>query len=234
VPAVTWAVALVVDPGPFTGAHSVLLICLGLLACAATSVVGMVVVAGRWAHRLGWSVVGLTAILAVARPVDLTWVLGLTSSVVAGVALVAVASRMRKLASATGPPDRAVVLTLVLLGAPAIVGLGAPEPAWAALGVGLTALLSAFLYSRVIFGGLITVRIVWPLLALGISPLMTMPGAVTSIALGALVASIAWHPSVKVAFHPPREVGSTFPIPPELAPREVLDTAQIDDTGRQL
>jgi hypothetical protein len=42
----------------------------------------------------------------------------------------------------------------------------------------------------------------------------------------------AWGSSVKASYHPPREVGTTFPVPPELAPAEVLDAAEIDDTGK--
>ena len=42
----------------------------------------------------------------------------------------------------------------------------------------------------------------------------------------------AWHPSLKVAFDPPTESGSTYAIPPELAPQDILDAAQIDDHGK--
>jgi hypothetical protein len=130
-----------------------------------------------------------------------------------------------------GPPDRAVLLPLLLIGAPALIGVGVPEPAWAALLVGLSAPLVAMAYARVVLGGLLLARVGWPALAVGLSPFMTLPGPLISALLGSMVAVIAWHPSVKTAFHPPREIGSTFPIPPELAPREVLDTAGIDDTG---
>jgi hypothetical protein len=37
-----------------------------------------------------------------------------------------------------------------------------------------------------------------------------------------------------VAFYPPRETGKAYPIPPELAPKEVLDAAEIDERGRPL
>jgi hypothetical protein len=47
-----------------------------------------------------------------------------------------------------------------------------------------------------------------------------------------VVLAMAWHPEVKVAFHPPRETGRVFPIPPELAPKEILDAADLDERGR--
>jgi hypothetical protein len=50
------------------------------------------------------------------------------------------------------------------------------------------------------------------------------------LALAVLI--LAWHPSVKVSFHPPREVGSVFPIPPELAPSEIREAAHLDERGR--
>ncbi len=104
---------------------------------------------------------------------------------------------------------------------------------WATLTVGLTAPLAALLYTRVFPGGLYVVRFVWPGIALVLAPLQTLPAAILSVALGLIVLVIAWHPSVKVAFHPPTESGSSYSIPPELAPQEILDAARIDDTGRR-
>jgi hypothetical protein len=62
---------------------------------------------------------------------------------------------------------------------------------------------------------------------------MGWPTAFVSAALGLIVGILAWDRSVKTSYHPPREVGTTFPIPPELAPEEVLDAAEIDDKGRR-
>ena len=80
---------------------------------------------------------------------------------------------------------------------------------------------------------LYVVRFVWPGIALVLAPLQTLPAAILSVALGLIVLIIAWHPSVKVAFHLPTESGSSYSIPPELAPQEILDAARIDDTGRR-
>ncbi len=59
------------------------------------------------------------------------------------------------------------------------------------------------------------------------------PGSLAAIA-GVAVVIAAWHPAVKASYHPPVEAGTSFPIPPELAPGEILDAAEIDDSGRPL
>jgi hypothetical protein len=126
-----------------------------------------------------------------------------------------------------------VLAPLILLVTPALLGLAgnqaSPVPL---LIVGLSAPVAAFLYSRVLPGGLIAIRILWPLLAVASSPFLGWWAGVLAVAIAGTVAFLAWDDSVKAAYHPPREVGSTFPIPPELAPREIRDAAGIDEKGR--
>jgi hypothetical protein len=126
-----------------------------------------------------------------------------------------------------------VLVPLILIGLPFLLGLASwEEPTTSAVVVGLSAPITALWYSRVLPGGLLGVRALWPALAVGLSITMGLaPGAVAVVG-GVTIAVLAWHPSVKHAFHPPREVGTSFPIPPELAPREVLDTANLDERGR--
>lgn len=233
--ALMWTVALIIDSGPFSGA-SVLLIGLGLLVTSTVATVGMILVGGRWAHRLGLTALGLTIPLAVVRDLDPLWVLAMTATAIAVVGLLSptLTATIRKLPSASGPPPRAVAPALVLLVAPALLGFaGVDATAWALLVVGLTAPIAAFVYSRVLPGGLLTVRLVWPILTLALSPLLGWAGGLTAATLALAVAAGAWGASVKASYQPPREVGTTFPIPPELAPREVLEAAEIDDKGRR-
>jgi hypothetical protein len=137
------------------------------------------------------------------------------------------------LPAAFGPPERAVLIPLILLGFPTLLGFAAwDEQAATTLVVGLTAPIAAIWYSRVLPGGLLAVRILWPALAIGLAVTLGLAPGVTSLVGGALVAVLAWHPSVKVAFHPPREKGTAYAIPPELAPPEVLDAARLDEKGR--
>jgi hypothetical protein len=231
---VLWVVALLVDPGPLSP-WSVFLVGLGMLETVTVGVVGVIVVGGRWAWRTVLAVLALTLVLAVVRPVDTLWFASLLASLGAGVLylLPVVARGVRKLPAATGPPWRAVVVPLALLGAPAVLGLAAWDgPTAATLVISLTAPVATLWYARVLPGGLLAVRVVWPLLTLGLAAFQPVLAIAAAIALSLLVLVLAWHPDVKVAFHPPREAGTVFPIPPELAPSEVLDAARLDERGR--
>ncbi len=231
---VLWTIALIVDPGPLAP-WSVFLIGLGMLEMATVGAIGVIVVGGRWAWRTVMGTLALTLVIAVLRPIDALWVISLAASIMTGAlyCLPVVGRGVRKLAAATGPPWRAVMAPLVLLAVPAILGLAAWEgPTPATLVVAVSAPVAALWYSRLFPGGLIVLRIGWPLLALGLAAFQPPYATLASIALGIGVAVLAWHPEVKVAFHPPRETGSVFPIPPELAPREVLDAARLDERGR--
>lgn len=233
--ALAWTVALIVNASPFPPAPA-LLIGFGLVTTASVATVGMIVVGGRWAHRLGLVSLGITLILAVVRPIDAMWAAGVICTTLALVALLSppLTATIRKLASASGPPPRAILPPLILLLTPVVLGLaGADASVWALLTVGLSAPLAAFLYSRVLPGGLLGIRIVWPVLAVILAPPLGLIAGPVSVALAVAVAVTARDEAVKASYHPPREVGSTFPIPPELAPKEVLDEAQIDEKGRR-
>jgi hypothetical protein len=229
-----WVTALLSDPGPLASG-SVLLVGVGLLGLATVAGVGMIVTGGRWARRTGLLAMAFTLVIAAIRPIDPIWVASLAATAFSGVALFsgAVTGSIRKLPAATGPPRRAVLVPLILIGLPFLLGLASwDEPTTGAVVVGLSAPITALWYSRVLPGGLLGVRALWPALAVGLSITMGLaPGAVAVVG-GVTIAVLAWHPSVKHAFHPPREVGTSFPIPPELAPREVLDTANLDERGR--
>ena len=234
--ALAWVVTLLVDPGPFPQS-STLLIGVGLLAITTTAVVGLVVTGARWAHRLAIGSVAGTLAVAIVRPIDTIWWLGLVLSAGAAAALFlpSVTAGVRKLPSADGPPPAAVIPPLALLASPLLVGLfSSDKSALAALVVGLSAPLFAYLYARVMPGGLWGVRLLWPLLALGLSPALGVPAGVVTALLAVVIAGFAWRPEVKASYHPPREVGSTFPVPPEMTPPEVLDAAHIDEKGRPL
>ena len=234
VAAVVWTVALAIDPGPLAP-WSVFLVGLGLLTMATVGVVGMVIVGGRWARRTGLASILAGLLIAVVRPTDTIWFVALALSILAGATLFlpSVTERIRKLPSATGPPPRAVLVPLVLVATPFTVGLAAwDRPTVATVVVALTAPVAALWYSRVLPGGLYSVRVFWPLLALALAPLQPLSAAVVSAVTALVVLVMAWNREVEVAFHPRRETGHVFPIPPELTPREILDAADIDERGR--
>jgi hypothetical protein len=213
----------------------VLLVMTGLLAMATVGMVGLTVTGGRWAHRT--SLCGVTAMLVLAalRPIDALWVIALVATLLAGIALLSppLTSEVRRLPAATGPPIRAVLVPLILIGLPYVLGVAAwSDPSSGTLVVGLGAPLAALWFARVFPGGLYVVRLIWPALAIGLASTQPPAPASVSILAGVVIAVLAWHPSVGVAFHPPRETGTVYPIPPELTPREVLDSADLDDQGR--
>lgn len=233
--AVLWTVALVVDRDPFAPAPA-LLVGIGLLVTSTVATIGMIVVGGRWAHRLAMTSLAMTALVAVAREIDALWVAGTAATALAAVALFSptLTDTIRRLPSASGPPPRAVAPALLLVAAPFLIGfVGGDAMPWALLVVGLTAPAVALVYSRVLPGGLIAVRLAWPLLAIALSPFLGWVAGSMTAGVALAVAALAWDRSVKASYHPPREVGSTFPIPPELAPKDVLDAAELDEKGRR-
>ncbi len=223
-----------VEADPYEPA-AVLLIGAGVITMAAVSVVGMILVGGRWAPRLALSAQAVTLVIAALRPVDVLWGFALTMTVIAVVSVLAgpVPEGIRKLPAASGPPARSVLVMLLLLGTPASMGLVSYEAATVAtMIVGLSAPVVGFWYARVLPGGYYLLRFGWPAIAIGLAFAQKPASAVASVLWGVVVATVAWDPSVKVAFYPPRERGTAHPIPPELAPLEVLDAADIDDRGK--
>lgn len=235
VTAIVWTVALMVDSSPHDTASATLL-AIGLLTTSSVAAVGMIVTRGRWARVLALGAVLATTAVAVMRPVDVLWVLGIGLTAVSLFALFSpgLTRTIRKLPSASGPPPRAIAGPLLALYAPVLLGLaGSDAEDWALLVVGLSAPVAAFMYTRVLPGGLMAIRILWPVIALSLAPFLgPLCGGVTAaLAVGVAVAS--WHPLAKASYHPPQERGTALPIPPELAPSDVLDAAEIDDRGHQ-
>jgi hypothetical protein len=164
------------------------------------------------------------------------WIAGTIATAIALGALLSptLSSSIRKLPAAAGPPPPAITPPILLLLTPALLGLvGNVATPWALLLVGLSAPNAAFLYSRVIPGGLIAIRLVWPLMTLALTPWLGWIAGVVAAALALAIGITAWDSSVKASYHPPREMGTRLPIPSELAPREILDAAQIDEKGRR-
>lgn len=229
-----WAAALVAGPG-VSDPPAALLVGTGLLLTGLVAAVGMMLTGARWAWRMGLAATGSTLWLAALLPLTSLWALGLGLSALAGVSLLSPSLRsgIRRLPAAAGPPARAVVVPGILLFVPLGVGLAGWWSAGATeLFTGLSAPVAALWYGRVLPGGLLAVRLVWPGLALAMAPLSDSWGALAAVVAALAVTILSWHPEVKTAFHPPIERGSAYPIPPELTPEAIRDQAGIDDKGR--
>lgn len=227
-----WTVVLAAS-GAGRSDVAVILIALSLWIGTVASLTGMLVARARWARRLGMAVTAAQGAVGLLLPPDLWWGVALALSASTAVSLGGpwLDGIIRGRPSASGPPTRAVLLPLVLVGVPYLLGLADAEGA-VPLVVALSALVTAFWFIRTLPGALAAVRILWPGLTLALSVPMGGPPGVVAAASAVGVGALAWHSSVRRAIHPLVESGSRVAIPPELAPREILDAADIDDSRR--
>lgn len=212
---------------------AVILTAVALWTATVAAVAGMLIARSRWARRLALGVTGGHGVIALLPAVDAWWAGAAVLTCGAAIALGGpwLNGLIRQRPAAEGPPTRSVLVPLVLVAVAFAIGvLGGGGTAGAA--VGFSALMTAFWFVRTLPGALIAVRIVWPAVALALAlPAGVVVGA-TALIGAAVVAVLAWHESVRNSVHPLVERGSLVQIPPELAPRDVLDAADIDDRGR--
>ncbi len=136
----------------------------------------------------------------------------------------------------TGPPAVAVMLSLALLFVPLALGgsdPAGPSPAhWVAAAV---AVASAWLYTQAWWVGLWSVRLAVPAALAVAAALSPWPGAILLIAVAVAVTVAAWTRGARLAVIEIAPLRSpAYPIPPELAPDDVLQAAGIDRSGRKV
>lgn len=229
-----WALHLILSPGPLAPDAAALL-GIDLLILSAVAAIGLLLSRGRWSLRLARGCLLAQGALALLWPIDLSWGVALTATAASLVAAFGppLSRSVRRLPSAAGPPDQAVLLVLGLLTLPALVAAVSPEglgPArWllavAAPGIG-------WLYARARSIGLWVARLL-PLFSLPALVEDLLAGVVLAVA-AALLAGLAWTAPARLAVIPlaPRRV-EPVPIPPELVPPEVLEAAGLDREGRR-
>lgn len=230
-----WLVAIMLDPDPYHP-NSVLLTGLGWLLLSTVATVGLVLVGGRWALRTLVGVLGTTLFVGAVIPLSTWSMLGLGASAAGLILLLSPGQHrlVRKLPTASGPPSRSVVVTLAALALPLALGLiPAGANAWVVV-VAACGPLTALLYSRTVPGGLAAMRFGLMGASLALAALMPLPHALVALVATAAITAIAWSSDVAVAFRPLIEKGTSYAIPPELAPKEILDRAGIDERGRAL
>lgn len=230
-----WLAAIMIEPGRLNPT-SVLLIGFGWLLLATIGTVGLVLVGGRWALNTLLVVLGTTFWAAGVSPLNAWSVTGLGISAVALTLLLSPQQRrlVRKLPSAGGPPPRSVFVTLAALGYPLALGLTPAEADSWVLAMAACGPLAALLYSRTVPGGLAAMRFGLMGATLATALWMPLPHAITAVVLSLAITAVAWSTDVAIAFRPLIEKGSTYAIPPELAPKEILDSAGIDEKGQPL
>ncbi|MPZ53009.1 MAG: hypothetical protein GEU79_09805 [Acidimicrobiia bacterium] len=231
---VSLTIGFIVDPEPFEPVAT-LLVGVGLWVPGVASVVGMMVSRSRWAYLTAWAFVVVCMVLLVVRPIGALWVISLlfTTTTAAGLIGLGVRSIVRTRPAATGPPGAAVVVALSMSALALAVGLAAARSAgWLELTVGMTGPLAAFWFIKTLPGALLLARVVWPAALLVAAPWMDRVPMVVVILASVTTAIAAWRPEVRTSVRPLTTKGSRVRIPPELAPREVLDSAGLDDKGR--
>ncbi len=230
-----WLGAIMLEPGPYHP-NSVLLVGLGWLLLSTVATVGLVLVGGRWALRTLIVVLGTTLWVGTVIPLSSWNMAGLGATALGLILLLSPRQHrlIRKLPSASGPPARSVIVTLGALGLPLALGLvPADANAWVIV-MAACGPLTALLYSRTIPGGLAAIRFGLIAASLALAALMPLPHAIAAVVLSAAITAIAWSSDVAVAFRPLIEKGTSYAIPPELAPKEILDRAGIDEKGQAL
>jgi hypothetical protein len=232
--AVTWAgIASTTDVYPVSSSF---VLGAGLLLISAVSIVGMVAGAARWALRLALGSSAVMVALGLLFPLT-PWTvaaMALAGAAAAGLAGTGFDGMIRKRPPADGPPARSVLLSLLLLAAPPMWALVAPDGlgVWGLIAVAVAWVTMAW-YAKAAPGALPAVRVVSPLVLAVTAVMEGLPAGAVVGATAACVAALAWTVDARIAVHPLAEPGTTVPIPPELAPRDVLDAAGIDDRGRR-
>jgi hypothetical protein len=226
--ALLWGIHLAVDPEPLSAdAAAVVALSLGVLSLIADA--GLLITRGEWSRRLAAGSVAVMLGLATATPLDGGVVAGIIASAAAGAGLAGpwLAPRMRIRPSAAGPAPRATAAIVTALAAPTAVALANPgglDPAaWASIA---TAAGGAWTLAAGRGLGLWILRLLLP--AAGTAALLVdpLPSGLLTAATCAVPAALAW------SFGLPGPIeASRFPIPPELAPADVLRSAGYDEAG---
>lgn len=230
-----WLVAIMLDPGTYHP-NSVLLTGLGWILLSTVATVGLVLVGGRWALRTLVGVLGTTLFVGAVIPLSTWSMLGLGASAVGLIVLLSPRQYrlVRKLPTASGPPARSVIVTLAALSLPLALGLIPVDANFWVVAMSACGPLAALLYSRTVPGGLAAMRFGLIGASLALAALMPLAHALVAVLATAAITAIAWSSEVAVAFRPLIEKGTSYAIPPELAPKEILDQAGIDERGQAL
>jgi hypothetical protein len=229
------AVVLTGDDAVWT-AGSGAMIAVGHILLTAIVVVAALVGAARWSVGLGLALAALLAIPAVLHPIDPAWVVMVVTAGLAagGLAGTGLRGAVRQRPAAAGPPRKAVALTLGLLCAPLVIGSTQPSGVdatdWALVAASLAL---GFWYSKARPTAVWATRLGIPLLAVVSVLIVAFPQALAAVAFFSVLTWLAWSADARLAVIPLLERGRSVPIPPELAPGEILDAAGLDSRGRR-
>lgn len=233
--AVLWSA--VVSTGDSYAASSGFALAAGLILSVTVAVVAIVAGASRWGHRLGlglaMSMIALGVIVPLALPTIIAMLLA--GLAVVGLNASGVASLIRQRPPADGPPAKAVILSLAMLTSPILWAVVSPDGLSTSAMIAIAVIWSALaIYARATPGALLIARYISPLALLTLAAVdRSFTGGLIGLTAFGL-AALAWTVDARIAVNPLAEPGTTVPIPPELAPRDILDAAGLDDRGRRI
>lgn len=228
------SVRLLAAPDRFADG-SAALIAISLMLASAVVAVGLVLVRGRWARRLGLGLIVGQLVLALVLELNPAGWVALTASAVSLALLLGpwLDGFLRQLPVAEPLPPASMLLAIGLVFVPAGLGLSVPAGPrashWVAAGM---ALVVAWGYSRALAAGLWGARLAVPA-ALATAAFQSPPaGAALLVALGAGTLALAWSPGGTQAVRPLIPAARGITVPPELVPPGLLAEAGYDDRGR--
>jgi hypothetical protein len=208
----------------------------GMVILTLVAASGTLLARGRWAGPTDAAIAATWMGAAVAAPMN---GLGWATLGVAGAALAAVTGPwlrgwLRHRPRADGPPPVAVLLLLALLATPpAIAFASAGGLPIAALVLCAWSPLLALSLARIAPGALAGVRVIHPALSVAAAVSLGLPAGAVAVGLGTAVTVLGWRRDLALAIAPAVPIrGEAYAIPPELAPREVLEAAGLDEHGR--
>ena len=235
--AIAWTLTLAFGE-PTIGTTAAAVAVVDLLVVVLVAIVGLVVARAQWARRFSLVVIGLMAAMALTMPISNYWVIALSLS---GLAVVAVTgpslNEFLHPPISNGPPAKAVALLLLLLVLPGVTAFLAGSPlSFASWIVIVIAPIVAWTYGQAILAGLWAARIAIP--AAGLLAMWALEWWAVLLfgTVIALEAWLAWSSQIHgaIAGRDPVTKVRSVPIPPELAPPEILAAAGLDDRGRRL
>lgn len=208
-----------------------------LVLLSVVAAAGLLIAHSRWARTIGAliALAPLTFLFFEPEPDSLFW-LAVAIAVLTVAAVLSPAVRRWTKAGhpGPGPPAIAAALLIVLLLSPAVSAMASPSGATIPLWLLATAgPLAAFGYSRASVGVLWAIRIVALPLAIAAATAAPRAGAALLIGYGITVTTLSWQKKVLLAAQPLAPLPSPgYRIPPEMAPSEILEAADLDETGR--
>jgi hypothetical protein len=230
----TWAGALTVAPQPWT-ALAAGVIAVGILVAAAVAVTLVVVQSSQVGYRLSWGLLVVEALIAGLQPINALWWAGVLLIAATGASLTepTLGGWIRQQPPPTPVPAPSLALCLLLLASGPVTALASPSvelPWLPPLTFG--AWLVLVWYVRRWPGRELAPRLATPLLGVGG---LLLPGPARLVWIGVMLTAtvLAWTVGSRLAVRPIVERGHPVPIPPELAPADVLHSAGIDDKGRK-